>query len=90
MTKQEIIDRMNAGEKLRWISREVSGFSEEEGSPNWELSVRDLWLGHERLTEKDDIMAETMAENGELIIVTDIEDFVDDLTQSIFLEIPEQ
>ena len=64
MTKQEILDRMAAGERLRWISREVSG---KTITKNVERYVRDLFLGKQELTEDEAVLTESLEESGDII-----------------------
>lgn len=68
MTKQEILKKMQAGERLRWISREVSG---KKIKKKYELGFRDLFLGRQELAEEDyDVVAE-LEQLGEIILESD-------------------
>jgi len=64
MTKQDILDRMAAGERLRWVSREVSGKPIKKKS---ERHIRDLFLGKQELTEDESVLAESLEESGDII-----------------------
>lgn len=64
MTKQEVLDRMNAGEKLRWISREVSGVPCEKA---WQEGLRDLFLGKQILSTDELCIIHRLEADGDII-----------------------
>ncbi len=68
MTKREILNRMEAGEQLRWISREVSG---KKVAKKYELGFRDLFLGRQELTEEDYYVVAEMERRGEIVAECD-------------------
>lgn len=68
MTRQEVLDQMASGQHLRWVSREVSG---KEAVSQWQLGIRDLFLGKQELNEDDCILVMCMEESGDILLEAD-------------------
>lgn len=69
MTKQEILSRMQSGEKLRWVIRSVSGAFPEKPQL---VFVRDLFLGGQILSTDDLCEVQRLEQDGELICEDDL------------------